>query len=460
MHHQQYQQPLLSSSSSAPHHNNQVLFGTGEFNTLIQSPIQIPNTICNPAHRIQESFWHQDLMNEGIRSIHSGIENTVIVSNHDNLFVVGSWTRDSNSNNNNNNNNSNMKKIMKDLELKKYKIQQISCGNNHCLVLFENGAVYAFGMQWTLPIRSFFGQKSEHKLKLIRIAANFGPIQYVAACQSMSIIVDKQSRVYSAGTSIYSCLGREECVIGKIVNQLYSPDHTEITSYRKLLLPNERITQVMSGYAHVFALTDRGRVFCHGYSYHGECGINKRVEINEAMLVPFFEENGIVVSQIACGMFHTLFMTSNRHIYVTGKNIEGALGLGESVENVIVPTRVDLNGVIPTGVQCGGKCSFVTTDKGVYFTGNLRHHRGSDSTFNFTDFYQYCYDNWWCTAEQSALSHFNRFYSNDSYKLQISVGDAILFLLFSRKSVSFSEKLASCDQFVDVYIRCSAASEC
>merc|ERR1712130_416978 len=299
--------------------NIQGLFGTGETTDgklgvvseipVINTPLQIPTS--NPGVRKDQGMvdtWHDDLIREGIKEVHCCCENTVFVGNNDNLYIVGQWAKRRSSGN-----QPAMIKLRSSVELKRQRLRQVSVGSTHTLVLFENKQVYSFGLK---EGRLLFGATNNDPKMLSRVAQEYGPVEYIAACQLLSILVTSDSRVFSSGYSTYSCLGRHE----DLNLRNFTPEYTEITKYKSLLHDGERITSISNGYAHIFVLTNFGRPIFHGYSYHGEAGVDKKTEIEEPTLVPFFEEKNIRVKQISCGTFHSIFLSCNNDVYVCGRN--------------------------------------------------------------------------------------------------------------------------------------------
>jgi alpha-tubulin suppressor-like RCC1 family protein len=79
--------------------------------------------------------------------------------------------------------------------------------------------------------------------------------------------------------------------------------------------------------------------------------------------------NGQIV-QVACGRYHTIFYTNNKHVLVVGNSEFGQLGNGQSGENVHsrFPVKVDtLSNKNVTSVSSGlDHCLALTSEGRVY----------------------------------------------------------------------------------------------
>jgi alpha-tubulin suppressor-like RCC1 family protein len=86
---------------------------------------------------------------------------------------------------------------------------------------------------------------------------------------------------------------------------------------------DEKLIQIwlnaLNGYLHWMALTKRGRVFSWGYN---ECGQldrnNTNYSVNKPLIVSLSNENS--TEKVCCGLYHTLLLSSDGHIYWFGNN--------------------------------------------------------------------------------------------------------------------------------------------
>jgi alpha-tubulin suppressor-like RCC1 family protein len=94
------------------------------------------------------------------------------------------------------------------------------------------------------------------------------------------------------------------------------------------------------------------------------------------------------VQKICFGEFHMLILANNS-LYVCGKNIGGALGIGDFKGRLSIPYDVDkFNGKKITDIAASSNCSYVVADKKCYSTGeNYEGELGLGTTtrvFTFT----------------------------------------------------------------------------
>jgi hypothetical protein len=95
-------------------------------------------------------------------------------------------------------------------------------------------------------------------------------------------------------------------------------------------LKDENITNVCCGVGHSLALTSNGKVYAWGCNRFGQIGNECD---NEYQLKPIkiekFEEKTIVA--ISCGFYHSLALTENGRVYSWGNNYRKQLGIGNII---------------------------------------------------------------------------------------------------------------------------------
>ena len=75
------------------------------------------------------------------------------------------------------------------------------------------------------------------------------------------------------------------------------------------------------------------------------------------------------INSIACGEEHTLILRNNGELLVCGSNFEGEIGLGETLEKVLVPTILMKDEKIRK-ICCGSKFSIILKEDEVWGFGN------------------------------------------------------------------------------------------
>ena len=98
-----------------------------------------------------------------------------------------------------------------------------------------------------------------------------------------------------------------------------------------LVMNEHRIRDIECGPHTTFFLTEDGETYSCGSNLDGELGINT---IKHCCLPHKLDTRGIVVVQIAAGTTHTLFLSKEGNIYVTGNGREGQLGIGDAMNDL------------------------------------------------------------------------------------------------------------------------------
>ncbi|GMH42814.1 hypothetical protein BSKO_10733 [Bryopsis sp. KO-2023] len=142
------------------------------------------------------------------------------------------------------------------------------------------------------------------------------------------------------------------------------------------------IKQVACGGAHTVALADSGEVWTFGLNADGQLGHSEKVQhASEPFSAPIPEP----VVSIAAGHHHTLCLGESGSVWSFGRNNEGQLGLGKSVQSSWMPRMVDQ--VTGVGIAAGAAHSVVVTKSGEVFSwgrgsfGQLGHEPASRGNF-------------------------------------------------------------------------------
>jgi alpha-tubulin suppressor-like RCC1 family protein len=125
------------------------------------------------------------------------------------------------------------------------------------------------------------------------------------------------------------------------------------TTYKPVLLDLDKFDGSLIkavacyGYHSVF-LTEQNRLFSAGANGDSELGVGHN-NVVVSPVQPILQNEKIV--QLACGFYHTLFLTEDGRIFACGRGSDGQLGFGD-IANVAVPTLVPLSDRI-TMIRCG-----------------------------------------------------------------------------------------------------------
>ena len=319
--------------------------------------------------------------NDSIQLISFGAQHTLCISNKGKLFSFG-WNNYSQcgkkpkKNNNDNNdlkNNLDIEKIEEVNEIKiGKKINDISAGEDHSLIVTDEGKIFGFGlnssgqlcynpykhkiinkpsliksfkkfniinMQCTDNISFVLNNKGEAFIcpwedknnnfhyTPIKLYFPYKPkIVSISCGDNFSIFLSERGNVYSMGSNNkYGQLG-----LGNTVIQL-SPNIISFFKNNKI-----KISQISCGYCHVLALSEKGNVYSWGYGGEGQLGLGNDISISYIpKIIDYFNENEIIIFQISSGFHSSYFLTENNSVYICGTN-------GRDCNKEFIPKIVDV----------------------------------------------------------------------------------------------------------------------
>ena len=252
------------------------------------------------------------------------------------------------------------------------KIVSISCGDYHSCALTDNGELYTWGggKQYNKgqcghgTIKEIDSPKKveffiKNKLKIIKICC--GGYHTIVLCDNGDI--------YSFGKGSYGQLGygeSEDSAIPKLVKfsqkfiQKYEKNFNENINENN----NEqfKIIDIKCGGEHSVFLSSFGRVYVCGHGYHGQLGLGNTKNVNKPIIVMSLSK--LKILKIAAGWSHTMVLSKDNMVYVTGCGKYGELGL-KNDENINKCTFTLLKNVGKMNVKdifAGGHHSWCITD--------------------------------------------------------------------------------------------------
>ena len=129
-------------------------------------------------------------------------------------------------------------------------------------------------------------------------------------------------------------------------------------------IPTVALKDVACGFLHTVIVDVDGNLWGTGYNNSGGLGINaRRQDVKDFVKLT----HNLKFIQVACGTNHTLALSSDNKIWVTGKNDVGQIGLG-SIDGVNQFT--ELKGYRAKQIACGGEHSaFINLNGNLYTFG-------------------------------------------------------------------------------------------
>jgi alpha-tubulin suppressor-like RCC1 family protein len=252
------------------------------------------------------------------------------------------------------------------------KISQIACGNGHTMFLTDDGNVYGIGRNYSYQLgysNSRADQLTPRYLSWFREGGNNITITQIACGYSHTMFLTDDGNVYGVGKNSDYQLG-------------YSITTAEQSTPRHLSWFREggnniTISQIACGYNYTMFLTDNGDVYGVGYNGYYQLGYSISNSAQSTLRhLSWFREGGnnITISQIACGPSseHTMFLTNDGDVYGVGSNGSYQLGYNGTFRES-TPRHLNWfndNSIVISQIACGGNHTmFLTDDGNVYGVG-------------------------------------------------------------------------------------------
>ncbi|MBE1603927.1 Ig-like domain repeat protein [Actinopolymorpha pittospori] len=122
------------------------------------------------------------------------------------------------------------------------------------------------------------------------------------------------------------------------------------------------VTQISAGDRHGLALTSDGRVLAWGSNSNGQLGDGTTT--NRTTPVEVALPEGVTVTQVSAGSFHSLAVTSDGRVLAWGSNVYGQLGDGTTTNRTTTVEVALPEGVTVTQVSAGSFHSLAVTSDG------------------------------------------------------------------------------------------------
>ena len=259
-------------------------------------------------------------------------------------------------------------------------VSQIACGQNHTMFLTDDGNIYGFGQNANYQLgysNSTASQPTPRQLNWF--SDNAIVISQIVCGYYHTMFLTDDGNVYGVGINDYYQLG-------------YSSSSSSQSTPRHLSWFREggnniTISQIACGYYHTMFLTDDGNVYGVGRNNYYQLGYSSTANQSTPRHLSWFREGGnnITITQIACGAYHTMFLTDDGNVYGVGRNYNYQLGYSSSSSNQSTPRYLSWfsdNSIVISKIACGnGHTMFLTDDGNVYGVGkNNSYQLGYSST--------------------------------------------------------------------------------
>jgi X-linked retinitis pigmentosa GTPase regulator len=227
-------------------------------------------------------------------------------------------------------------------------IRRIACGEEHSAFITNNGSIYTMGSN--TDGRLGIGDRSLALAStpcLIEDLASFRATEIACGWGHTAAVMDN-GKVFTWGVGDYGALGISEC----------------LTQWRPVQVNlKEHIQNVSCGTRHTAFVDSKGKLFMCGAGDAGQLGLGSHDKKSLPTQVTNIKE---AVISAACGIFHTLVLTSTKNVIAMGGNKFGQLGIG-SKRSSLYPVAV--KGLESERVVsiAAGHISAAVTEKGVVY---------------------------------------------------------------------------------------------
>nr|XP_033807302.1 serine/threonine-protein kinase Nek9 isoform X1 [Geotrypetes seraphini] len=206
-------------------------------------------------------------------------------------------------------------------------VEQVSCGENHVVVLTRAKTVYSWGCgeYGRLGLDSeddCFTPQQVDVPKTLNIVS-------VHCSSDGTFLLTQSGKVLACGLNEFNKLGLNQCTSGIINHEAFHevPYTTTLTLAKQLSF--YKIRSIAPGRTHTAAIDERGRLLTFGSNKCGQLGIGdykKRLGIN-LLGGPL---GGKQVTRVACGDEFTIAATDDNHIFAWGNGGNGRLAMTPS----------------------------------------------------------------------------------------------------------------------------------
>ncbi|CAB1455247.1 unnamed protein product [Pleuronectes platessa] len=233
-------------------------------------------------------------------------------------------------------------------ELCNIPVCQVACGSQHSVALTHDGRVYTWGQDTRGQLGLGQGKPFANSPQQLRSLSST-PLVHVAAGGEQSFALSVSGGVFGWGRNDRGQLGLGD-----------TTDRQTPAAVKGLNMKGT--VHISCGKDHTATLTKGGAVFTFGSGQFGQLGHNSFSDQLRPRLVA--ELLGAKVTEIACGLNHTLVSTDAKKVYSFGCGEQGQLGHGgESHPSVPLPVQLpqgSSDGPDIRNIFAGGNCSFAT----------------------------------------------------------------------------------------------------
>jgi alpha-tubulin suppressor-like RCC1 family protein len=237
-------------------------------------------------------------------------------------------------------------------------VTSVEPSNDHVLALTSTGAVLAWGDNHWGQLGD--GQTEAESDSPVQVPLPAGVrITAVSAGADYSLALTATGQVYAWGSNDFGRLGEGSDHIGEIR-----------TTPVLLTLPlSSRVTAISAGNTHALAATAQDWILAWGSNFYGELGDGGAEQESVAPIVIGVGFGSLTpVSSVSAGNQTSMALTSTGQVLTWGRNQDGELGQGNTVDHSPFPLPAFLYGHgLVTAISAGAEQDVVLTATGSVF---------------------------------------------------------------------------------------------
>ena len=291
-----------------------------------------------------------------IKMVASGLKHTIFLTTDGKVYASGDNTYGQLGTGDTISNNS---PILITQTIGSLNITAVACGRNHTLFLTNTGKVYACGSNYSGQLGRGTSSTSITTTTELITPITTLTISAIACGEEHSAFLANNGTVYACGRNIEGQLGRGTTSVTTSVAQVTSVISTFV------------ITAIACGSDHTVFLRSNGLVYACGLNTNGQLG---RGDTTASALVAQVTSviSAILIKAIACGQNHTIFLSTTNTVFACGLNDNGQLGRGNTTASALVAQiTTGIGSLIISKIAAGTLHSvFLTSDGKVYVCGD------------------------------------------------------------------------------------------
>ncbi|XP_056446021.1 serine/threonine-protein kinase Nek9 [Gadus chalcogrammus] len=205
-------------------------------------------------------------------------------------------------------------------------VRQVSCGDNHVVVLTQRGDIYS----WGCGEHGRLGLDCEDDFSSpMQVEMPKGAIMCSVSCGSDgTFFLTEAGKVLACGNNEFNKLGLNQGISGLKNHRGEASQSIPYTTTLTLVkqLSRFKIQLISQGKTHAAAIDERGRLITFGCNKYGQLGVKdfKKHQGVQVLMGPF---GGNPVTKVSCGDGFTIAATDDNQIFAWGNAGNGRLGM-------------------------------------------------------------------------------------------------------------------------------------